>query len=109
MERRKDPTDYTSRTLAVFKSTGSIGLGLGIAAATTIYFLWPNAPLWAFSLAFGSGFILFLVLLFRLRPKFKCPQCGRELAGPATRGKEGERVRFACTTCQIEWETGLSV
>jgi hypothetical protein len=75
-----------------------------------IYFLWPSAPIWAFSLAFGVGFVLALALFLRLRPKFKCPQCGRELGRETMIGKqEGEPIRFVCSHCQIEWESGMNI
>jgi hypothetical protein len=110
MERRKAPSSYARQTLIAFEVAGAIGGGVGIGLAALIYFLWPNPPIWAFSMAFGAGFILFLVLLFRMRPKFKCPQCGRELGREDMLGKvEGEPIRFVCSDCQIEWESGMNV
>jgi hypothetical protein len=110
MERRKAPSSYARQTRIAFDVAGAIGCGVGIGLAALIYFLWPNPPIWAFSLALGVGFILFLVLFFRMRPKFKCPQCGRELGREAMLGKEeGEPIRFVCSACQIEWESGMNV
>jgi hypothetical protein len=110
MERRKAPTSYARQTLRAFEVWGAVGGGTGVGLAALIYFLWPDAPIWAFSLAFGVGFILFLVLFIRMRPKFKCPQCGRELGRESMLGKEeGESIRFVCSTCQIEWESGMNV
>ena len=58
----------------------------------------------------GAGFILFLALSIRMRPKFKCPQCGSELGRETALGKEdGEQIRFVCAACQIEWESGTYV
>jgi DNA-directed RNA polymerase subunit RPC12/RpoP len=108
MERRKAPSSYARQTFIAFELWGSVGGGTGIGLAALVYFLWPNAPIWAFSLAFGVGFTLFLALFIRMRPKFKCPQCGRELGRESMRGQEdGESIRFVCPTCQIEWESGM--
>ena len=110
MERRRAPSLYATQTLATFQRTGAIGGGVGIASAIAIYFLWPAAPIWAFSIAFGAGFITFLVLFMRTRPTFKCPQCGRELGRETMLGNaEGEPIRFVCSTCHIEWESGMNV
>jgi hypothetical protein len=110
MERRKVPPSYALQTLITFQVTGGIGSAIGIGLAALIYFLWPNPPIWAFSIALGAGFILFLVLFFRMRPKFKCPQCGRELVRETMLGTQaGEPIRFVCSACQIEWESGMNV
>ena len=110
MERRKAPSSYARQTLVAFELWGAVGTGSGVGLAALIYFLWPNAPLWAFGLALGAGFILFLALSIRMRPKFKCPQCGSELGRETALGKEdGEQIRFVCAACQIEWESGTYV
>lgn len=104
------PSTYARQTFVAFEVTGAIGAGIGFGLVALIYFLWPNSPFWIFSVAIGTGFVLFLVLFFRLRPKFRCPQCGQELDRETMLGKkEGEPIRFVCSTCQIEWESGMNV
>lgn len=110
MERRNAPSSYARKTLVAFEVAGAIGSVIGIASAGLIHFFWHDAPIWAFSLAFGLGFVIFIASFVRLRPKFTCPQCGKELGRDDMRGKEdGEPIRFVCTTCQIEWESGMNV
>ena len=110
MERRQAPSWYADQTLATFRRTGAVGGGIGIAAAIAVRLLWPAAPIWAFSIAVAIGFITFLVLFVRTRPKFKCPQCGRELGRETMLGKEeGEPIRFVCSACGVEWESGMNV
>jgi len=96
--------------MVAFEVAFAIGEGLGVGAAVVVYFSWPNAPIWAYSTALGVGFVISLVIFLRIRPKFKCPQCGKELRRDAMFGmKEGEPIRFVCSTCQIKWESGMSV
>ena len=106
MERRKAPSSYARQTFIAFEVAGAIGGGVGVGLVALMLFFWPNAPIWAFSLALGAGFILFVVLLVRMRPKFKCPQCGQELGRDAM-VVQGTGICFVCANCQVEWDSGM--
>ena len=53
--------------------------------------------------------ILIAMDFYRFR-HFHCPKCGALLSKPDNRDLDsGDPIVFICMTCDIEWETGLSI
>src|SRR4029453_18648691 len=44
----------------------------------------------------------------RLRLCYRCPQCRARLPRP-TETKVGERIRYVCEACDVEWDTGWEI
>ena len=105
LERRQAPASHARQTHTAFAVAGAISAALSLSGAITMHFLWPGAPFGVISLVSVLDFVIFLVLFQRLRPKFKCPQCGKRLGthNVLSQGKDG-LTRVVCSQCQIEWE-----
>ncbi len=82
---------------------------IGAGAFVLTLLLRPQWGLFGSFIAFAVGFLGPLLAMGRMFP-FHCPRCGRKLRRADMLGREaGERVRFVCPICQIEWDTGLTV
>src|SRR5262249_51171906 len=81
----------------------------GVLAGIPAVVLWQR-DWWIRGLLTFAVCLVGLLLLAELLFPFKCPRCHRKLGGRASLGGgAGERVRFVCPDCQVEWDTGLNV
>ena len=111
MEKCDVPLDHARRThramIACFTASGAMAL----AAIAVSYYLFGPPPQSAIVAAFVGGFALNVWLFNRLRPAFRCPQCGWKTDGPPQPHpavNRGKRIRFACRRCGIDWDPGTS-
>ncbi len=83
--------------------------GVGLCALVLVLAIRPDWPKWASFVAWCIGFLASLLVMSWLFP-FKCPRCRRKLGRRDMLGREaGDRVRYICPECEIEWDTGLTI
>lgn len=70
-----------------------------------------DAPALAIAIAFllvVAATVNVFVALAKLRWRYRCPQC-RALIPRPPELKPGDRIRYVCTACDVEWDTGWHV
>jgi hypothetical protein len=87
------------------------GVGLWIFASGHVE---PANP--AQSAAFFVGLFAVLaatanvfVAFGKLMAYYRCPQCGTRLPVVPGTDQVGSKIRYACETCDVEWNTGVTV
>jgi predicted RNA-binding Zn-ribbon protein involved in translation (DUF1610 family) len=86
---------------------------LFIPLALLFWLVWTNfekqnAVFWISTTTLILGIIGGLIWDRNRIKNFRCPRCNKLISNPTiTERKEGDPINYACTACNIEWETGL--
>jgi hypothetical protein len=111
MEKRKATLTYGDQEFSAFGGAVVVGMIAVIGSLVTLITVWKVDPCQAFMWSLLPGLPATFGWYSISRPRFfKCPQCGTKLGSKDQLGTSDEEpIRFVCSRCQIEWETGLTV
>jgi hypothetical protein len=63
---------------------------------------------WAAVVFFVAWIAVWIVLDARLLRAYVCPSCGRRIPDPTIPNRSaGDPIRYRCSACDVEWDTGL--
>ncbi|MEX0701950.1 MAG: hypothetical protein WD069_07625 [Planctomycetales bacterium] len=72
-----------------------------------VYAIWRES--WIACVLFGLGALLGFWNQKRRESRFRCPECGDLIVGPADDPGPGDPIDFVCERCDIRWKTGATV
>jgi predicted RNA-binding Zn-ribbon protein involved in translation (DUF1610 family) len=81
-----------------------------LVAGVLVWRAWDrsDSAIWLAAIFFLAWIVVWIIsdaVMFRT---YRCPSCGQRIRHPTIRSRgAGDPIRYYCSKCDIEWDTGL--